>query len=94
MASIAVAGATGLVGRAVVAALRDGGHEPVEISRAAGVDVVARRTLAARGDRTRLRASWRGGQFGVAWAGEVLLPDPGARLGPTTVDSWLEQLRR
>ena len=41
MANIAVAGATGLVGRAVVAALRAGGHEPVEISRAAGVDVLA-----------------------------------------------------
>jgi uncharacterized protein YbjT (DUF2867 family) len=28
MAKVAVAGATGLVGRAVVAALRGGGHEP------------------------------------------------------------------
>ena len=40
MANIAVAGATGLVGREVVAALREGGHKPVEISRATGVDVV------------------------------------------------------
>ena len=185
MASIAVAGATGLVGRAVVAALRAAGHEPVEISRAAGVDVVAgtgldralsgvsavvdvlnrpaqdadeavaffetaarnliqaeqralvghhvllsivnvdgiegnahyagkraqervveagpvtedlvdmaRRTLSARGDRTRLRASWRDGPYGVDWAGEVLLPGDRARLGTTTFDTWLGQQRR
>jgi uncharacterized protein YbjT (DUF2867 family) len=52
---------------------------------------MARRTLAARGDRARLRASWRDGLFGVAWADEVLLPGPGARLAPTTFDSWLDQ---
>jgi uncharacterized protein YbjT (DUF2867 family) len=37
---VAVAGATGQVGRAVVAALRDAGHEAVELSRARGVDVL------------------------------------------------------
>ena len=38
---VAVAGATGQVGRAVVAALRDAGHEVAELSRARGVDVLA-----------------------------------------------------
>jgi len=49
---------------------------------------MARRTLQARGDTTRLVPSWRG-LFGVEAAGEVLLPDPGARLGTTTFDEWL-----
>ncbi|HEY0718120.1 MAG TPA: nuclear transport factor 2 family protein [Streptosporangiaceae bacterium] len=40
MTRVAVAGATGQVGRSVVAALRDAGHEPVELSRARGVDVL------------------------------------------------------
>ncbi len=37
---VAVAGATGQVGQAVVAALRDAGHEAVELSRSQGVDVL------------------------------------------------------
>jgi uncharacterized protein YbjT (DUF2867 family) len=41
MTRVAVAGATGQVGREVVAALRDAGHEPVELSRARGIDVLA-----------------------------------------------------
>jgi uncharacterized protein YbjT (DUF2867 family) len=40
MTRVAVAGATGQVGRAVVATLQDAGHDPVPISRAAGVDVI------------------------------------------------------
>jgi uncharacterized protein YbjT (DUF2867 family) len=50
---------------------------------------MARRTLAVRGDATRLRASWQNGLFDVEMAGEVLLPADGARLGPTTFDAWL-----
>src|SRR5579875_1057902 len=38
---VAVAGATGQVGRAVVAALRDAGHEAAELSRSRGVDVLS-----------------------------------------------------
>src|SRR6201996_9007827 len=41
MTRVAVAGATGQVGRAVVTALRDAGHEAVELSRARGVDVLS-----------------------------------------------------
>jgi uncharacterized protein YbjT (DUF2867 family) len=37
---IAIAGATGLVGRELVAAARAAGHEAAELSRAAGVDLV------------------------------------------------------
>jgi uncharacterized protein YbjT (DUF2867 family) len=50
---------------------------------------MARRILALEQDRTRLVPSWRDGPFGVAAAGEVLLPGPSARWGITTFDSWL-----
>jgi uncharacterized protein YbjT (DUF2867 family) len=40
MTRVAVAGATGQVGSLVVAALRDAGHEPVQLSRARGVNVL------------------------------------------------------
>lgn len=50
---------------------------------------MARRTLTARGDPTPIQATWRGGMFGVEFAGEVLLPGPGARLARTTFDQWL-----
>jgi len=42
---VAVAGATGQVGQAVVAALRDAGHEAVELSRSQGVDVLTGKGL-------------------------------------------------
>ncbi len=38
---VAVAGGTGLVGQRVVERLRAGGHEPVPLSRGAGVDLIA-----------------------------------------------------
>ena len=47
MARIAVAGATGRVGRHVVDVLREGGHEVVAISRSNGVDVITGDGLAA-----------------------------------------------
>ena len=50
---------------------------------------MARRTLAARGESVRLVPSWRNGLFGVEFAGEVLLPDPGARIAATRFDTWL-----
>jgi uncharacterized protein YbjT (DUF2867 family) len=58
------------------------GPEPQDL-----VDM-ARRTLAVRGDSTRLLASWRG-PLTDELAGEVLLPGPGARLASTTFDAWL-----
>lgn len=50
---------------------------------------MARRTLAVRGDNTRLIPSWRGGLFGLEMAGEVLLPAPSAVVAPTAFDAWL-----
>jgi uncharacterized protein YbjT (DUF2867 family) len=53
---------------------------------------MARRTLAARGDTTRLMPSWRNAPFGVEAAGEVLLPGEGARIAETTFDAWLSSI--
>jgi uncharacterized protein YbjT (DUF2867 family) len=50
---------------------------------------MARRVLAARGREVRLVPTWRSGVFGIEMAGEVLLPEEGARLAPTTFDAWL-----
>ena len=47
MARIAVAGATGRVGRHVVDVLNEGGHDVVAISRSNGVDVITGNGLAA-----------------------------------------------
>jgi uncharacterized protein YbjT (DUF2867 family) len=58
------------------------GPEPQDL-----VDM-ARRTLDARGQSVRLVPTW-GGAFGVEMAGNVLLPDPSARIAPTTFDEWL-----
>jgi uncharacterized protein YbjT (DUF2867 family) len=49
---------------------------------------MARRTLAARGERLELVPTWRG-VFGPDMAGEAMLPGDDARLGPTTFDEWL-----
>ncbi len=49
---------------------------------------LARRTLAARGEKARLVPSWQG-PIGVAMAGEVLLPGREAHIAPTTFDAWL-----
>ncbi len=55
-----------------------------------GQDLVdmARRMLAARGERLRLVPTWQG-PFGTEMAGEVLLPGPGAVVAPTTFEQWL-----
>jgi uncharacterized protein YbjT (DUF2867 family) len=58
------------------------GPEPQDL-----VDM-ARRTLDARGQSVRLIPTWEGA-FGVEMAGNVLLPDPSARIAPTTFDEWL-----
>ena len=50
---------------------------------------MTRRTLTARGDPVRLIASWRESPLGVEMAGEVLLPGDGARITPTTFETWL-----
>jgi uncharacterized protein YbjT (DUF2867 family) len=50
---------------------------------------MAVRTFAARGDATRVRASWRDSPFGLSMAGEVLLPGAGARIGGTSFADWL-----
>jgi uncharacterized protein YbjT (DUF2867 family) len=58
------------------------GPEPQDL-----VDL-ARRTRAARGTTIRLIPTWSG-VFGLDMAGDVLLPEPGARSAPTTFDEWL-----
>lgn len=50
---------------------------------------MARRTFAARGEDRPLRAAWGGAALGVEFAGEVLIPAPGARLGRISFDDWL-----
>jgi uncharacterized protein YbjT (DUF2867 family) len=45
MTRVAVAGGTGVVGRYVVAALTEAGHEPVVLARSAGVDLTTGRGL-------------------------------------------------
>jgi uncharacterized protein YbjT (DUF2867 family) len=64
------------------------GPEPQDL-----VDMT-RRVLAARGETLELIPSWQAGPFGVEMAGEVLLPGPGARFGPTTFDAWLTGANR
>jgi uncharacterized protein YbjT (DUF2867 family) len=49
---------------------------------------MARRTFAVRGQVITLVPTWRG-IYGPEMGGEVLLPGPGARLGPTTFGDWL-----
>jgi len=50
---------------------------------------MARRALAAHGRPVRLIPTWRDAVLGVEMAGEVMLPGPGARIAPTSFDSWL-----
>lgn len=50
---------------------------------------MARRAMAARGRKVRLRASWRDGPFTAEMAGEVLLPGSRARIAPTSFEEWL-----
>lgn len=58
------------------------GPEPQDL-----VDL-ARRTRAARGTSIRLIPTWSG-VFGLDMAGDVLLPEPDARIAPTTFDDWI-----
>ena len=58
------------------------GPEPQDL-----VDM-ARRTLHAHGQEMKLVPSWDG-VFGLAMAGNVLLPGDNARIAPTTFDDWL-----
>jgi uncharacterized protein YbjT (DUF2867 family) len=55
---------------------------------------MARRTVAARGEKVRLIPSWRNTIYGPDAAGEALLPPPGARVAPTSFDDWLAKLGR
>ncbi|WP_431807476.1 SDR family oxidoreductase [Microbacterium paraoxydans] len=79
--------ATALVDAAEAPAL--GGSADVAGPRTEDAVDMARRTFAARGRDLPLRASWTGAALGVEFAGEVLLPAPGARIAPTTFDDWL-----
>lgn len=54
---------------------------------------MARRTLEARGQTVKLEPTWDGGLFGLAMAGNTLLPGERVHIAPTTFDEWLEQER-
>lgn len=78
------------VGDALAAAVLG---DPAGVTEVAGPEPqdlvdMARRTLAARGDRLRLVPTWRG-PFGPEMAGDVLLPGPDAVIAPTTFEQWL-----
>jgi uncharacterized protein YbjT (DUF2867 family) len=64
----------------------------VEIGGPESLDLVdmARRTLAVRGETLRLIPTWDG-PYGAGMTREELIPGPGARIGRTTFDAWLEQ---
>lgn len=81
VADVLAEAATGQPGEMISVA----GPEPQDL-----VDM-ARRTLAARGEKVKLIPTWRG-PFSVEMAGEVLLPGPDARLARTTFDDWLATL--
>ncbi|WP_375479325.1 SDR family oxidoreductase [uncultured Jatrophihabitans sp.] len=53
---------------------------------------MARRTNDARGHVVKLVPTWSG-MFGLAMAGDVLLPGAGARIAPTTFEDWLATQR-
>jgi hypothetical protein len=53
---------------------------------------MARRTNEARGRVVKLVPTWSS-VFGLAMAGNVLLPGEGARIAPTTFDEWLTSER-
>jgi uncharacterized protein YbjT (DUF2867 family) len=53
---------------------------------------MARRTNEARGRAVQLVPTWSS-VFGLAMAGNVLLPGEGARIAPTTFDEWLTSER-
>ncbi|MFE7159011.1 SDR family oxidoreductase [Streptomyces sp. NPDC057636] len=54
---------------------------------------MARRTNDARGHTVKLVPTWSS-ILGPEMAGNVLLPDEGARIAPTTFDEWLTNARR
>jgi nucleoside-diphosphate-sugar epimerase len=81
MTRIAVAGATGRVGRHVVDVLRGGGHDVVAISRSNGVDVIT-------GDG--LAAALEGDPDDALNTNGGLLPGPHATLAGPTFAQWLE----
>lgn len=62
------------------------GPEPQDL-----VDM-ARRTNDRRGRTVKLVPTWSS-LFGVEMAGEVLLPQAGARIAPTSFDEWLAEQR-
>ena len=56
------------------------------------VDMV-RRVVAARGETTEVVSSWADGALGTDLAAQDFLPDDGARIAPTTFETWLAGVR-
>ena len=82
MTKIAVAGATGRVGRHIVDVLHGGGHDVVAISRSNGVDVITGDGLAAalEGVETVIDVT-----TGPRWPG---LSRPGSCARPSSMSWW------
>ncbi|WP_420450217.1 SDR family oxidoreductase [Ilumatobacter sp.] len=51
---------------------------------------MVRRLLAARGESVEITASWEDGALGTDLADQDFLPSDGARIAPTSFDSWIE----
>jgi uncharacterized protein YbjT (DUF2867 family) len=52
---------------------------------------MTRRILDARGTHVRLVPSWQDGVLGLEFSGEVMLPEDGARIAPTSFETWLRR---
>ena len=85
MTRIAVAGATGRVGRHVVDVLHEGGHDVVAISRANGVDVITGEGLAAALEGVEVVIDTSTGPSAEQGPAMTITSSPPIRTSPTMI---------